>query len=173
MSVYGQATCEMNDLDRLKSAIERAGVGDKVEVYPEGNGVYRKYSGLERCATGSIRGKNAHLVIHGGLDTSGKYDRTNPHIGGCGDTAFILQDDGTVRVEIDKNWHNAGMNWELVQNYYQFIGAEKRAKAMGCRIDLHVDQDTGKLTGKIVQERPTASRTAQRRATVRPRTVRT
>jgi hypothetical protein len=163
----------MTDLDRLQAAIERAVPGAVVGVYPEGTGVYRKYSGEELCATGSIRGDDAHLVIHGGLDTSGLYRRGNPKIGGCGDTAFILKDDGGVEVKIDTNWHNATVNWELIQNYYQFIGAEKRAKSLGCSIEVQVDEKTGKITGKIVQDRPTASRTATRRATVRPRVVRT
>jgi hypothetical protein len=162
----------MSDLARLLEAIERAGLGDQTEVYPQGNGVYRKYSGEEGCATGSIRGDDADLVIHGGLDTSGEYRRDNPKIGGCGDTAFVVGADGTVEAKLDTNWHNAQANWQLIQNYYQFIPAERRARAMGCSIELHIDEKTGNMTGKIVQDRPTASRVATRRATVRPRAVR-
>lgn len=172
MSVYGTAQCEMNDIERLAWAIEMAGLGDRVEVYPQGNGIYRKYSGQPRCEGGYIRGKDAHLVIHGGLDNSGKYS-TNPNVGGSGDTAFIVQPDGSVRVEIDTNWNNAPLNWELIQNYYQLRDPMKRAKAMGCRIELTVDQETGKITGKMIQERPTASRTPVRRTVSRPKAVRT
>lgn len=171
MSVYGTAQCEMTDMERLAWAIEQAGLGDRVEVYPQGNGVFRKYSGSERCAGGQVRGKNAHVVIHGGLDNSGRYS-SNPNVGGCGDTAFIIQADGSVKVEIDTNWHNAKLNWELIQNYYQLREPMKRAKAMGCRIELTVDPETGKMTGKMIQDRPTASRTPVRRAVQRPKATR-
>jgi len=172
MSIYGKATCQMTDLERLQEAIGMAGLGDRVKVYPNGDGVYRKFSGKVGCAGGYVRGRDAHLVIHGGLDNSGRYRDVPEGVGGTGDTAFILEPDGSVRVELDVNWYNAKTNWELVQNWYAAIGIQKRAKAAGQIIDLTVDEKTGKITGRVIQERPTASRTKSRRVTSRPQAAR-
>lgn len=168
MSVYGRATCEMTDLARLQEAIERAGLGAGVKVYPNGDGVYRKYNGQVGCAGGPVRGRDAHVVIHGGLDNSGMYMRGRPDVGGCGDTAFILESDGTVRAEIDTNHNNAPVNWELIQNYYAAIGIERKARAGGVNLTLTVDKETGKMVGRVIQDRPQARRIQNRRAVQRP-----
>lgn len=164
MSVYGTVQCEISDLERLAEACKRAGLGDRVVVYPDGTGVFRKYSGHPRCEGGVERGRNAHLVIHGGLDTSGNYITSNHEIGGTGDTAFVFNEDGSVTVELDVNWFNAKANWELIQNYYAIIGAERRAAERGMTIKLEVDPETGKIVGQVIQARPTASRTTAKRA---------
>jgi hypothetical protein len=146
MSVYGSVVVEMTDLDRLAEAIGLAGLGHMVERYPNGDGIYRKYSGLARCEGGSIRGSDAVLVIHGGLDTSGLYKRGTT-VGGSGDTAFVLVD-GKLEARIDINWHNAPQNWELIKNWYAAIGVMRRAKRMGIELELSVDKATGKIAGR-------------------------
>ena len=158
MSVYGKVKCKMNNLERLQRAIELAelGAGVRVSVYPERNGVYRKYSGMRFCESGQVRGRNAAIVIHGGLDTSGLYSSSG--VGGSGDTAFVVNPDGSITAELDINWHNGAANWNLIQNLYAALELEAKAPAMGCTFKMEIDRETGKVTGQFTQVRPVASR---------------
>jgi len=161
MSKYGKTKTTMKDVDRLREAIERTGITEAVYrgrritigVYPDGNGVYKKWAGDQ------IRGKDAVLVVHGGLDSRGFF---------CGDTAFVREPDGTLRAEIDTAHGNAPAIWEMIKNLYALIPHERAAKAAGYNVQIDIDPETGKVSGRYIQTRPTASRTQAPKATVRP-----
>lgn len=168
MSVYGVVETEMSDVDRLQQAIEMAELGDKVETirYGEGDGVYRKWSYLSHTG-GQVRGRDASIVIHGGLDTQHKL---------CGDTAFVLLEDGSIRAELDLAHGDAEVNWKKIQGFYAFIGAQQRAERAGLALSYEVQED-GTITGQVRHPqgavRAAPSRTAGRPGTVaRPTPVR-
>lgn len=171
MSEYGTAHSEMNDIERLYKACVLAGLGDRAKLYPEGNGIYRMFSGKSFCEGGKVRGKNAHLVIHGGLDTSGYYT-TVENAGGSGDTAFVLMPDGSIEIKQDIKWHNARANLEIIKNFYQIVPALEKYAAAGIRVDLTVDPVSGKITGRVLTDRPVSARGDVRGTSARPTSVR-
>lgn len=146
MSIYEELATEFNDLDMLVEAIEQAGL--TCTVYPQNDGVYRKWAGSTNHEThtnegGRVRGRDAAVVIHGGLDTwepAGKYGSaqaptTDGMRGGpgwyCGDTAFVRQADGRYEAKADIAHGNAGLNWTKVKDNYAALMVEKVAQANG------------------------------------------
>lgn len=168
MSIYAKVKTEFRDLETLVAAIEAAGLGAQVKVYPEQNGVYRKWQGPKNKTRhdnrdGDIRGTNASLVIHGGLDTwsppagLSNFERetmrcpsTDGLRGGpgwyCGDTAFVYDPETKTYVaEIDEAHGNASLNWSLVKDNYAAIMVQKVAAARGLRCERETNAQ-----GKIV-----------------------
>lgn len=137
MSVYGQVATEINDMELLCATLDEIGIS---YVYdPEGRLSYHKWR-----TPGKARGKDATLVIgrlNGGLDTTPmRY---------CGDTAFVKNDDGTFRVEIDIAHGNAPQNWQAVQNVYAAKLAE-RSLPRDFTFEYSLDRETGHVTGKVI-----------------------
>lgn len=141
MSIYETVETAFTDLDMLVEAIEAAGLGDQVKVYEHEDGVYRKWAfGNSRNKannTGQIRGKDAAVVIHGGLDSTGWV---------CGDTAFVRDPEtGRYDSHIDVAHGNAPENWRLIKDNYAALMVEKTAAKNGLRCERSTNEQ-----GKIV-----------------------
>lgn len=160
MSVYGEVVSNMTDLDLLEEACRRAGFSHQIEVYESKNGHYHRWAYWDDSnKTGSVWGRDASLVIHGGLDT--QYHA-------CGDTAFVMGRDGKFTAKIDVAHGDAKIKWELIQNWYAMLGAERRARARGATVQFDVDEKTGKITGQVIQGRGVPSRSPVRQPSARP-----
>lgn len=137
MSVYGTVQTEINDMDLLCQILDELGL--QYEYDPNGKLAYHKWKQPKRA-----RGRNATLVIgklNGGLDTTPRRY--------CGDTAFVRNDDGTFRAEIDIAHGNAPVNWQSIQNLYAAKLAE-RGLPRGFKMDYTLDRSTGHVTGRII-----------------------
>lgn len=157
MSVYSEVETEFTDLNLLQAALEQAGLADRVKVYGNADGIYRKWSSSGDPFKGQVRGKDASLVVHGGLDS--KYDC-------CGDTAFVLDSEtGRYRALIDVAHGNAQANWVAVKDNYAAAMVEKVAKQHGLRYERTTNAQ-GKTVIRVYQQAE-GTQVLRRRATVR------
>lgn len=139
MSIYEKVATAFTDLDMLLEAIDQAGLSKYATVYPENNGVYRKWVYKDsRNITGKVRGRDAAIVFHGGLDlTPMNY---------CGDTALVLdRETGRYRAEVDVAHGDARANWGLIKDNYAALMVEKTAAKNGLRCERSTNEQ-----GKIV-----------------------
>ena len=128
MSIYTEVQTEIKDIDLLMQAIEMANLSHLTLRYPEQNGEYRKWTGTDhQNRSGRLRGKDAAVVIHGGLDTT-RYRY-------CGDTAFVWDPASkSYQARLDIAHGNAKSNWQAIQNGYAILAAERLALQRGFRV---------------------------------------
>lgn len=126
MSVYTESQTQINDLDTLCSALDA--VGMPYTRYDASDGIYRKWArhGGHKNEEGRVRGEDACLVIHGGLD------RTSRRF--CGDTAFVWED-GSLQAKLDVTHGDSAQNWDAVQAEYTAQKMESLAKTRGYRTE--------------------------------------
>jgi hypothetical protein len=146
MSVYTEVQTEIKDLDLLMAAIEMAGLTGLTDRYANEDGKYRKWTRYNaRNETGLLRGSDAAVVIHGGLDTTPRRY--------CGDTAFVWDADAQCyKAKLDIAHGNAKANWDKIQNGYAILAAERLALQRGFRVQrdgynlrVDVEQRTPRL----------------------------
>jgi hypothetical protein len=133
MSVYKTVQTQIEDMELLRQVLDEL----RLEyVYDkQGNLSYHKWKRPHQA-----RGKDATIVIgrlNGGLDTTPRRF--------CGDTAFCVNEDGTVRVELDIAHGNAPRNWQRIQNTYALRNLERKLPR-GYVIE---SADTDPISGEI------------------------
>jgi hypothetical protein len=132
MSTYTEVQTEFKSIEDLQAALAECGL--EYQVYPECDGIYRKWSrrGTGKNEYGSVRGRDAALVIHGGIDTTPRRY--------CGDTAFVWEGD-TLRAKRDIAHGNAPQNWERIKNEYAYAGLSRQARRAGLRLERQRNED--------------------------------
>lgn len=150
MSLYQTVATEFTHVQDLIAACDAAGV--PFRHYPEQDGVYRKWTnrGGDKNYMGHVRGSDAELVIHGGLDsTARRY---------CGDTAFVRDAQGKLQAMIDVAHGNAPARWRTIQNEYAYQGVTRQAKKQGLRVQRLDDAPGGSLRCRLIVPERSASR---------------
>lgn len=139
MSTYTEIVTEFKSVEDLQAALAKCGL--EYEVYPESDGVYHKWArrGGDKNMMGAVRGSDAALVVHGGIDTTARRF--------CGDTAFVWEGD-TLRAKRDIAHGNAPENWTNIVNNYALVGVERQAAKYGMEVE-QVQAADGKITLRL------------------------